>query len=106
MLTFKEFQQAKDTVEKIVLIDVQSKEIQSEEVLNEIIKITLREGIKGINKQDERIFYNLMGSLFRNVIINRLDELGQNAKKLSMIGKRMIAELMHEKSPKGELKYV
>ena len=101
MITFKDFQQAKDAVEKIVLID-----IKPEDGLNETIKTTLREAVKGINKRDERTFYNLMGSLFLNVMINRLNELGENAKKYAIIAREIIAELMHEDNKKGEPEYV
>ena len=101
MLTFKEFQQAKDTVEKIVQIN-----IKSEDVSNETIKTTLKEAIEGVDKKYEHTIYNFMGSLFRNVMINRLNELGENAKQYSMTAIEMIAVLIQEERKKGEAKYV
>ena len=66
----------------------------------------LKEAITGVDKKDERTIYNFMGSLFLNVMINRINELGENAKQYAIIARQMITELVKEESKKGEVKHV
>ncbi len=84
MLTPDEFKQAKNTVEEIVKDDFDITTIKTvlEEATNEIIQ----------EKQYD--FYNHMSSLLLNVMLNRLNELGKNAKDNAIIGRQNITKLM------------
>lgn len=94
MLIFKEFQQASATVEKIVQDDFDMN----------TVKTVLEEATDEIAPEKQRDFYNHMSSLFLNVMMNRLNELGENAKQNAIIGRKNISELIQKK--KGQLKYV
>ena len=102
MLTSAHLQQAKDTIEKIVQ-DKFRREIKSEDVIKEAIKTTLKEATVGVDVEDKRKIYNFMSSLFLNVMINRLNELGKNAKQDAIIAREMIVALIKEE---GEIEYV
>lgn len=100
-LDAKDYQNAKDAVEKIAQ-DTFRVETKSEDDLRDIIKITLKNAVNAVDRQYQRTIYNYMGSLLLNVMINRLNELGKNAKQDSITAREMIVELIKE----GEIEYV
>ncbi len=95
MLTFEEFKQASATVEIIVQDDF--------DINN--VKAVLEKATDDIAPEKKRDFYGHMSSLFLNVMLNRLNELGLKAKDNAIIGRKNISELIQTKK-KGELKYV
>ena len=101
MLTEEQYKNAKDAVEEIAQ-DTFRIETKSEDDLRDIIKITLKNAVNAVDRQYQRTIYNYMGSLLLNVMINRLNELGKNAKQDSITAREMIVELIKE----GEIEYV
>lgn len=95
MLTSNHLEQAKKAIEKIVQ-DKFRAEIKSEDVVKEAIKTTLKDAIVDVDVEDKRTIYNFMSSLFLNVMINRLNELGKNAKKDAITARQIITQLVHE----------
>ena len=95
MLKSEHLEQAKKAIEKIVQ-DKFRTEIKSEDVVKEAIKTTLKDAIVDVDVKDKRTIYNFMSSLFLNVMINRLNELGGNAKKDSITARQIITQLVHE----------
>ncbi len=95
MLKSEHLEQAKKAIEKIVQ-DKFRTEIKSEDVVKEAIKTTLKDAIVDVDVEDKRTIYNFMSSLFLNVMINRLNELGGNAKKDSITARQIITQLVHE----------
>lgn len=100
-LNAQDYQNAKDAVEKIAQ-DAFRTETKSEDDLRKIIKITLKNVADNVDDRHQRTIYNYMGSLLLNVMINRLNELGKNAKQDSIIAREMIVELIKER----EIEYV
>ena len=100
-LSALDYQKAKDAVEKIAQNTFRA-ETKSEEDVREIIKTTLKNAANNVDRRYQRTIYNYMGSLLLNVMINRLDELGKNAKPDSITAREMIVELVKE----GEIEYV
>ena len=100
MLTSAHLQQAKDTIEKIVQdkfrTEIKSEDILKEDILKDAIKAILKEAIIGVDAEDKRKVYNFMSSLFLNVMINRLNELGKNAKQDAIIAREMLSLLVRE----------
>ena len=96
MLTFEEFKQASAIVESIV---------QDEFDIN-TAKTVLEEATSKVATGKKRDFYGHMSRLFLNVMLNRLNELGEKAKANAIIARQMITELIQEQRKKGELKHV
>ena len=100
MLTSAHLQQAKDTIEKIVQdkfrTEIKSEDILKEDILKDAIKAILKEAIIGVDAEDKRKVYNFMSSLFLNVMINRLNELGKNAKQDAIIAREILSLLVRE----------
>jgi hypothetical protein len=101
MLTSAHLQQATDVIEIIV-------KINSQDDLEKTVKTILKEAVDNIDPEDKhpedkRKIYSFMSSLFLNVMINRLNELGENAKKNAIIARQIISKLVQEE---GELKHV
>ncbi len=84
MLTSDEFKQAKNTVEEIV----------KDEFDISTVKTVLKAATNEITPERQYDFYNHMSSLFLNVMLNRLNELGKNAKNNAIIGRQNITKLM------------
>ena len=96
MLTFKEFQQASATVEVIVQDDFNINNVKTE----------LEEATNEVAAEKKRDFYGHMSRLFLNVMLNRMNELGEKAKTNAIIARQMITELIQEQRKKRELKHV
>ena len=100
MLTSNHLEQAKKAIEKIVQdkfrSEIKSEDVVKEVIVKEAIKTTLKDAIVGVDVEDKRTIYNFMSSLFLNVMINRLNELGRNAKKDAITARQIITQLVHE----------
>ena len=84
LLTFEEFKQAKETVNRII------KDTNVEDVDDELENIA-----KQIDEEKRREFLNHLNGLFLDVLLNRLDELGESARDKSMAARRKITELIN-----------
>jgi hypothetical protein len=84
ILKFDEFTKAKDLVDKII------KETPIDDIRTELEKAT-----QDINDNEtKRSFYNHLSSLFLNVMLNRLEELGNDAKDKSTRARQVINDLI------------
>ena len=84
LLTFEEFKQAKETVNRIL------KDTNVEDVDDELENIA-----KQIDEEKRREFLNHLNGLFLDILLNRLDELGESARDKSMAARRKITELIN-----------
>jgi len=79
-----ELTKAKDLVEKII----------KKTPINEIKNILEKETMDITDPETKRSFYNHLSSLFLNVMLNRLEELGKDAKEKSTRARQVINELI------------
>ncbi len=84
LLNFQEFKTAAEQVEKIILLPK-----------NADLKMALINSSIGIDKTKKREFYQHMNSLFLNIILNRLDELGTQAEEKAMDARKIIISLIN-----------
>lgn len=84
ILKIEEFKKAEDLVEKIIE-DTPIEHIQSE---IELATTTF-------NEKTKRAFYNHISRLFLNVMLNRLEELGNDAKDKSIRARQAIISLIN-----------
>ena len=63
---------------------------------NADIKKELQEAGNNItSKEDKRFFYRHMNTLFLNVLLNRLDELGESAEQRSLEARKEIVNIIY-----------
>ena len=83
-LDFENFSKARNTVEKI---------ISKEGVLD--IRKELNDASNDVPNEMKREFYRHMNSLFLNVLVNRVEDLGKEAETKSIKAKKIILEIMN-----------
>ncbi len=82
-LKFDEFVKAADEVERIIKLPD-----------NTDLKAELEKSIADISQEKKREFYRHMNTLFLNILLNRLDELGENVEQRSIDARRIIVTLI------------
>jgi hypothetical protein len=84
ILKFDEFTKAKDLVDKII-----------KETPIDDIEVELENSTQDMtDNEKKRSFYNHLSSLFLNVMLNRLEELGNDAKDKSTRARQVINDLI------------
>lgn len=83
ILRFQEFKKASDEVNKI--IDLPE---------NADLRQALQDAAKGVEEKYLREYYVHMNSLFLNIILNRVQELGKNAEERAFTCREIIVELI------------
>lgn len=85
MLTSEQFKQAADEVERIIFLED-----------NVDLKDELSKSAKEItDKRVRREFYRHMNTLFLNILLNRLDEVGQEKEERAFSARKDIVELIN-----------
>ena len=86
LLTFEDFKEAEKTVDRIIhQTDLQD------------IDDELEKAIENIPNDKRRSFLNHLNNLFLNVLLNRIDDLGESAKEKSNAARKKIMELINKK---------
>lgn len=85
MLTSEQFKQAADEVERIIFLED-----------NVDLKDELSKSAKEItDKRVRREFYRHMNTLFLNILLNRLDEVGREKEERAFSARKDIVELIN-----------
>ena len=82
ILSYEHFAQAKNETERIIEL------CSKEEIKNELVV-----SLKNIPQQEQSNYLDHLSSLFLNVLLNRVDELGIEAKEKAIEARSAIAEL-------------
>lgn len=84
ILTFNEFEQASEIVERIL-----------SQTCIDNIETELRQSATSISVERQRAYYNHINSLFLNVLLNRLDEpgIGNDAREKSIRARQILNTL-------------
>lgn len=82
ILSFEQFTKANNELEKIIH-DCDKQNIEAE----------LKRNLDDIPNKKKRNYLDHLSSLFLNVLLNRVDELGQHAKDKSIEARRVISEI-------------
>lgn len=85
ILKFDQFVKAAEEVEKIISLP-DNIDLTSE----------LKKAGENIPKDAKKEFYRHMNSLFLNILLNRLDELGKNAEQRSIEARKIIVTIINE----------
>lgn len=85
ILKFEEFKKAADEVNKIINLPA-----------NADLKQALQDAANGVEHKYLREYYIHMNSLFLNIILNRVQELGKDAEERAFTCREIIVELLKE----------